>query len=181
MSFEGFEIDMDLVASFDAPTLAQGCFGGGGEPAVISEYDSGDGIVRTDEQMRAWAEHLDCDFQVAGEDELFIDIDSNQALIQFDHVWPVVGKHFGTSFISKEPGVVITPSKSGGEKRHIRVKLGQPQPLLARIALQAALGSDGRREAISVLRALRGEENVVVFFEPISLRSSEHKSVKENL
>lgn len=161
-----FEIDMDLVASFDAPIFPPGCFGGGGEAAVISECDSGDGIVRTDEQMRAWAEHLDCDFQVAGEDELFIDIDSPEALAQFEHVWPMVGKHFGISFISKKPGVVVTPSKSGGEKKHIRVKLGQSQPLLARIALQAALGSDGRREGISILRALRGEPNVVVFFEP---------------
>lgn len=161
-----FEIDMDLVASFNAPIFPPGCFGGGGEAAVISECDSGDGIVRTDEQMKVWAEHLDCDFQVAGEDELFIDIDSPEALAQFDHVWPVVQRQFGVSYTSAEPGIRVTPSKSGGEKRHIRVKLGQSQPLLARIALQAALGSDGRREAISVLRALRGEENVVVFFEP---------------
>lgn len=132
-----------------------------GEFVEVPQSD--DGKIRTDEQMKAWADANGCDYRVAGESELFIDIDSDVDFARFQHVWPIFAEHFGDK---SQP--VITPSKSGGEKRHVVVGLKSPQPLLVRIALQAAMESDGRREAISVLRALAGEPNVVVFFEPRS-------------
>ena len=138
------------------------------EPPRVPDPDSGDGVVRTDEQMKAWAEVLGCDYRLAKENELFVDIDSETAWKLFEHVFPVVGKHFCSPPLPKDwkMNCVVTPSKSGLPKRHVVVKLAQAQPLLVRIALQAALGSDGRREAISTLRATQGEPNVVVFFEP---------------
>lgn len=138
-------------------------------PPWVPDPDSGDGIIRTDEQMQAWAEILGCTFRVATETELFVDLDSEAAWATFQHVFPVVREHFcGSPFTASnwQRHCVVTPSKSGLPKRHVVVRLATPQPLLVRIALQAALGSDGRRETISILRALRNEPNVVVFFEP---------------
>ncbi len=158
-----------LMESFNTGSedQKQGCHFSEGKP-FISECDSGDGIVRTDEQMRAFAKHLGLDLRVATDRELFVDIDSEEDWKRFEHAFPVVGKQF-CSGRKWQFDCTVTPSKSGLPKRHVVVRLAAPQPLLVRIALQAALGSDGRREGISVLRAQRGEENVVVFFEPHSL------------
>lgn len=131
--------------------------------------------IRTDEEFSALAASLGCSFRVATSLELFIDIDTLEGLKMFNGLYPIVHKELGGHLMS------ITPSKSGPPHSHIVVTLKDPLPLLARIALQAALGSDPKREILATIRALRGEENVVVFFEPISLRSSEHKLVEENL
>jgi hypothetical protein len=48
--------------------------------------------------------------------------------------------------------------KSRGGNTHMTIRLAKPLPALARIALQAALGSDPKKEAISVLRLLNGVE-----------------------
>ena len=62
-------------------------------------------------------------------------------------------------------GETTTPSGSGLPHRHVIITLGKPMDLLARIALQACMGSDPTRELLSVRRALDKEENVVIFFE----------------
>jgi hypothetical protein len=149
---------IDEMLSASTPDL--GCYFDGKKP-FVSECDSGDGIERTYEQCQAWAKHLGCSVRKPANDELFVDIDSEEAYKQFFHVWPLVKRHFAYHY-------VMTPSKSGLPKRHAVVRLvRKDHSLLEKIALQAALGSDGRREVISVVRAVKGEENVVVFFEPV--------------
>jgi hypothetical protein len=55
-------------------------------------------------------------------------------------------------------------SKSGNT--HVLVTLGKELPAHHRIALQAALGSDPKREALSVLRLMNGIEEPSLLFKP---------------
>ena len=155
-----FAIDALLVDQRELPVSGkQGCYSDG-KVNFVSEPDSGDGIVRTFDQCKEWANWLDCDIRLPADNELFVDIDSEDAWKQFEHVWPVMKKHYAMRYKS-------TPSRSGLPKRHVVITLASDKhTLLEKIAMQAALGSDGRRETISIVRALAREDNVVVFFEP---------------
>jgi hypothetical protein len=86
----------------------------------------------------------------AGENELQLDIDTDEAYAQFGRVLPVLKEYFGV--ISN----FTTRSKSG-DGRHVRIRLAQPMPVMQRIALQAALGSDGVRELLSVVMVLNND------------------------
>lgn len=136
------------------------------EPTHIPEADSDDGVVRTDEQLRTWAEASGCEVEVATDRQLFIDIDTDEQLQIFNSNIDLVNKLFGYG-TDKRMAITISSSKQGGEHKHIRIKLPGPRPLLERIALQACLGSDPKRELISIKRAQSGDTNVVVFFEPL--------------
>lgn len=126
----------------------------------VSEPESGDGIMRTFEQCTEWAEWMGCDLRLPESNELFVDLDSEEAYSHFKHVWPIAKRHFAISY--KE-----SASKSGLPKRHIVVRLDKDTyTLTEKLVLQAALGSDGRREVMSLVRCMAREENVVVFFEP---------------
>jgi len=130
---------------------------------IVPEVWSGDGVIRTNEQMEEWAKIEGCRVEVADSRTLFIDIDSNAAYTVFvDNIY-LADRIFGID--KRKSNWVCTPSKSGGEKRHIRVKLFREFSLVERILLQACLGSDLKRELISLKRAMDGEDNVVVFFE----------------
>lgn len=58
----------------------------------------------------------------------------------------------------------ITLSRSG-RNHHVTVKLLTPMPVQNRILLQALLGSDIKREALSFAGLINGQPNPVVFFE----------------
>lgn len=73
--------------------------------------------------------------------------------VRFDRAWKCFCRNFGTT----ASDLLVTPSKSGGEKQHIRVFLPFNVEPVERIALQAALGSDGVRELLS-LRRVRGDD-----------------------
>ncbi len=128
---------------------------------IVPDVSSGDGIVRTFEQCTKWAEKENCTLRVASEDELFIDIDTEE---QYSIFCKMAGWYDSQHIIFYK--WKVTPSKGGLPHRHIVVKLRQPASLLERVAMQATLGSDPMREAISIKRAKDGEENVVIFFEP---------------
>jgi|SRR5580704_3831947 hypothetical protein len=126
----------------------------------VPDASSGDGIIRTEEQCREWAESIGCDLIVATDTQLFIDIDTEAQFDVFKVNLLVLGKHFAVRRTS------LTPSKQGLPHRHIVVDLHGAWPLMTRIAMQAALGSDPMRELLSIRRAVNEEENVVIFFEP---------------
>lgn len=69
----------------------------------------------------------------------------------------LLDQHFGIS------SVLITTSKSGN--RHIYFFLDTPMDLASRVAFQAALGSDPKREALGVLRIQKLIASPVAFFE----------------
>jgi len=126
---------------------------------ILHEAWSDDGKVRTNEQMKAYAEAAGCTFEEADDRTLFIDIDSDLQYTVFVKNSQLAKKLFGPM------PVKITESKSSNGHKHIRVTLPESWSLLQRLVLQACLGSDLKREMIGLKRQMAGEENVIVFFE----------------
>jgi hypothetical protein len=89
---------------------------------------------------------------------LLLDLDTEHAVEQFYRVLPIVEEHFGVE--SHE----TWSSKSG--KTHAAVKLTAPLPCVQRLLLQAALGSDGKREALGLLQLQNGCAEPNVLFKP---------------
>ena len=93
------------------------------------------------------------------DDELFVDIDTHEALGMFHANQRALGKLVQSH--SMEP----SPSRKAG-RYHIRVKLTRPvRDAFERIMLQALLGSDLSREIISWRDANGGAAKPTVFFE----------------
>jgi hypothetical protein len=97
---------------------------------------------------------------VAKPNELFIDIDDDASYGRFFLAWPIVEEMFkGATHTS-------TPSPSGKKGHlHIRVKLPTAVAEMEAVALQAALGSDPKREALTVQRLREGQDKARLFFE----------------
>jgi hypothetical protein len=133
-----------------------------GIEGAVPAASSGDGVLRTIEQCEEWAEKFSCNLRSAGDNQLFVDIDTEAAWALFNYQLKLLEKHL--PFRSW----TVSASKQGLPHRHVVIDLAIDYPLLARIALQACLGSDPTRELLSIRRAMDGEENVVIFFEPKS-------------
>lgn len=92
--------------------------------------------------------------------ELFIDIDSDADYHVFeDHI---------ETLTELWPNLRIThddPSRNGGEGRHIVVTLPEDVTELERAALQAVLGSDRKRELLTIMAHFCGINGQTVFFE----------------
>ncbi len=88
--------------------------------------------------------------------ELFVDIDSKEDLARFDRVKDLIHIINSTS---------VTKSRSKPEGKHIVCNLDRPITPLERIALQAILGSDPRREAHSYNRLQANDPLPTLFFE----------------
>lgn len=135
----------------------------------IQEFLAYDFTVSAEEA----AEEVGCYVITPGDNQLFLDIDSEEVLTSFHRRWKEVSgmQHYGSE-IGKESTVKITPSKSGLPNRHIVVTLfdnyGERYKITEsqRIMLQFALGSDPVRETLSVYRWLCRVENPTRFFEP---------------
>lgn len=96
--------------------------------------------------------------------ELFIDIDSQEDREHYDAMRAILIQN-GIEIVSERE----TPSSKSAERHsHIRLVLNSPEPLtpIERIALQACLGSDRKRELLSWLRIrLKLDRPPTVFFE----------------
>lgn len=93
--------------------------------------------------------------------ELFIDIDNARDFARFKTLIEMLGR--------TEPvvGWVDTPSASGGQHRHVVVTLSRSVSEFERIAFQAMLGSDLKREILSYERLKTGScPHPTMFFEP---------------
>ncbi len=93
-----------------------------------------------------------------GDDELFLDIDDRA---DFRVMKDIIGVLEHNGFMLAE--VKRTRSKSGNW--HVYLRAPMPLDPVLRIALQACLGSDRKREVLSVLRHLHGNYSPTVFFE----------------
>lgn len=93
--------------------------------------------------------------------ELFIDIDSDEAFDKFLYNRGLMYEH-APGFIEK---VIAAPSKSGFPKRHVTVTLDRNITDVERIGLQAILGSDTKRETLSYLSCMHGHIHPTLFFE----------------
>lgn len=89
---------------------------------------------------------------------LLLDLDTPEAKAQYARVFPKFVEHY-------EPLSSNTwLSKSGNT--HVSITLRDPLPLRERIALQAALGSDGVKEVLSLVRARNGCSEPCLLFKP---------------
>lgn len=95
----------------------------------------------------------------AGDDELFVDLDTKTSLaIYRKRVETLMDKGIATS---------ERVTRSSGGHWHGYVQLAESKPVIERIALQAILGSDPTHEYLSYLTYLvNGEKTRIVFFEP---------------
>lgn len=119
----------------------------------------------TDEYMEQLAVKKGCFVVRAADNVLQIDIDDDASFEVFMKQIDVLE----SLDIVDVRNWTCAPSKSGGQKRHITVGLGQPLPITQRILLQAVLGSDRKRELLAYAGWLKGQVSSVVFFEPIPL------------
>ncbi len=93
-------------------------------------------------------------------DELLIDLDSAEAVSEFDKRYKLVSNIFKLEEISR------TDSKSGGGRKHVVVRvLETPLTDTLRVLFQAILGSDFRRELFSLTNILAGNICPTIFFE----------------
>ncbi len=106
------------------------------------------------------AEELNLDVVVPDEYTLQLDYD-NGIPDNFNSLLCIIGVNF--SFGDLVPPYKETVSKGG--KIHIYVTLKEPITNAERIALQAALGSDPKREILSLARLRRGETTPTLLFE----------------
>jgi hypothetical protein len=91
--------------------------------------------------------------------ELFVDIDDEVDLAAFHASREILGDLVESFRLTRSP--------SGRPGRyHARVRLTRDiEDDFERIALQAILGSDRKREVLSWVRAARGEADATIFFE----------------
>ena len=108
----------------------------------------------------AWAAENNLDVVLPDNNQLLLDIDNDYDRGVFEQNRDIIDTFYG--ILSTSEG----PSRSGKSgKRHIIVTLRTPVSPLERIALQAILGSDRRREAHSIRRLAQSDPNVTLFFE----------------
>jgi hypothetical protein len=94
----------------------------------------------------------------ANENTLLLDLDTPEAVETFNRVLPKVDEQYGVERSE------AWHSKSGNN--HVAVTLKTALPISIRIALQAALGSDGVREVLATQRMLNGCVEPSVLFRP---------------
>ena len=113
----------------------------------------------SDEWVRAKAEELGVDIMWGDDDHLLLDIDNHADLDLLDEHIDIMIDH----------GLVVDQGEeleSRNGNAHVVLELTTPQPLLVRILLQAVLGSDRKRELLSFLGTIYGQENPVVLWRP---------------
>jgi hypothetical protein len=114
------------------------------------------GALHNSREAFAYAAEQGVDVRYPMANELFIDIDDEKGMYHFNENYTLIE---GTT------GCTMTPSRRKPEGKHIVVTLSRNVTPVERIALQAALGSDPRREAHSLRRYFNGDPLPTLFFE----------------
>jgi hypothetical protein len=115
-------------------------------------------LNHTFEESQVAARGMGCIIREPKPDELFLDIDSSYDMAIFEKHVTVLGELVRSYY--------TTPSKSGGDRKHIVVKLSRNvKSLTERVLLQAVLGSDRMRELLSFKRIEAGNRRCTLFFE----------------
>lgn len=102
-------------------------------------------------------DNLDVVFPKAN--ELQIDIDNEHSYEVYVKMSEILERHYGIIYAKDRP------SRSGLPKRHITITLRQDLTNMERIALQACMGSDRVREALSVIQERNGDPHATLFLE----------------
>lgn len=118
---------------------------------------------RDDESREDYEERMrskGCSIFYPKDNQLQIDIDSYEQGERF-----VLNLNLLRDNIKNIEIVKDVPSKSGEDHRHITIELPFKITDIERVAFQAALGSDPRRELLSILRILKGDSKPTLFAE----------------
>lgn len=115
-----------------------------------------------DEDPNIAAEKLGLKVVLPGPRDLFIDIDTRDALNKHVSACATLRKN---GFTLEE--VAFQPSKSGGDHFHVYMRVDHDLDPIERLALQAMRGSDPVRELLGYLRAQRKTRPPTTFFEPL--------------
>jgi hypothetical protein len=103
------------------------------------------------------AHKLDLEVRVADDFTLQLDLDSDEAYLQWRKYEGRMRAHYGMESFEE------TLSRNGN--RHVYIKLQNALKAPERIALQACLGSDPTREFLSLKRWLNNDPNPILLFE----------------
>lgn len=115
---------------------------------------------QTPDEMQRRADDRNLDIKYPAPNELFVDIDSARDWERFKTALEMFSRMEKVRFWQD------TPSASRGQHRHVVVTLGRDVSQFERIAFQAMLGSDLKRELLSFESLRAGQRHPTVFFEP---------------
>jgi hypothetical protein len=124
-----------------------------------NEHDLGY-AVNSLEKLQAIATAFNCELYKGAEDELLLDIDRPFREFHFDSLpaKQIIGERF--NLFMKDAW------RSRNGMTHVVCKIENPLPPLARIALQAVLGSDPKREALALYEFLVEGTDTISLFKP---------------
>lgn len=131
-----------------------------GSPEVLegSDFDLG-GNPPSSKYAYERAERENLAIVLPKPNELLVDIDNEDAENVFNTLLPLVAEYIGLISVERNP------SKSGHPRYHLTVTLGRDVTPLERIALQAILGSDRKRELLSFIEMTNGDQTPTLFLE----------------
>lgn len=116
-----------------------------------------------DDDPREVAQRLGLVAVLPGPCDLFVDVDSDAAMDWLLQMLPSLEDEEGALTVEV---VTVVVSKSGLPHRHVYLRASRALSSLERVALQACLGSDRKRELLSLLRVWSGAARPpTVFFE----------------
>lgn len=113
--------------------------------------------TRSGEESVRYARKMNLVPDIAEENELQLDLDTPEQEEQYRRMRPHVEDVYDIE------DVIETPSKSG--RTHVRIYTAYPLSVEERIALQAILGSDPKKELCSLRRWLQGDQIPILLFE----------------
>lgn len=111
-----------------------------------------------DEVPETDARRLGLDVVYPEKDQLLLDIDSDADATWMEQMLDVLRENGAEVSVEK-----TTTSKSGN--LHVYIRMGRDLTPIERVALQACLGSDRKRELLSVLRIWYTDRAPTVLFE----------------
>lgn len=128
----------------------------------IIELGTSSTYHQNSEEADAWAEAQGLIVEYPDRYTLQLDLDDNIAQQQFQKSYRVLRRILVANGLYSE--IRITKSRTPGHQ-HARIRLPFSVTPLERIALQACLGSDGKRELLSVFDLRNGDPRPTLFFE----------------
>jgi hypothetical protein len=114
--------------------------------------------INTLEQLQELATERNCELYTGADVVLLLDLDTPAQVLQYETMLPLVAEKFGAAEHLRW--------KSRGGGTHIVLLLGRSLAPPERIALQAALGSDPRREILAIFEFHVSGSDTISLFRP---------------
>lgn len=108
------------------------------------------------------ARERNCTIEYADDQTLQLDLDSKEAIATFQSQLRMLKELNIINYM--ESNFRLDLSRSGN--LHVTIKLTRPLDVQLRIMLQALLGSDLKREMLSLARVVRGQPHPILLFRP---------------